>query len=262
MLKHWLGTARAEFVREVTTALRYPLEVATGVLLMFALFQGIFTGARAMAGGVLAGSLEGVQIGYCMWFLAIITINSLSVDLESEARQGTLEQIFIHTSSFTGLMWVRGIVHVVLGAGPVVVLALLMQAATGHWIHVPAQVALPVLLSMALTVLGLCGWGLTLGGLALVYKRIGQMAAIVQFGLFLLAFSATTETTGALLALIRHGPFTSGIWLVNHMLKTGFPDWSALAVLALESVVYAFLGTMAFDGLKRAALRGGMLSHY
>lgn len=95
----WLKIARAELTRDIKTSLRYPLELATGILILYVLFMGLFLGAQMIAGkaaSALSGDLDGVVIGYIMWFVALMSINTVSVDIELESRQGTLEQVYIH----------------------------------------------------------------------------------------------------------------------------------------------------------------------
>ena len=54
MSTRWLKVMRAEYLRELRTALRYPMEIGTGLLVMFLFFAGIFFGARQIAGGVIS----------------------------------------------------------------------------------------------------------------------------------------------------------------------------------------------------------------
>ena len=56
-------------------------------------------------------------IGFTMWFFAIMAINTMSMDIESEARQGTLEQVYLHAPNYLGLLWLRALAHMTLGAG-------------------------------------------------------------------------------------------------------------------------------------------------
>ena len=118
-MTRWLMVARAEAVRDIKLSLRYPIQIFTGVVILYVLFMGIFTGAALLAGGGKAQSfgsnLDALVIGYCMWFFAVMAINSMSVDIENEARQGTLEQIWLHTTNFLSLIWIRGLVKVILG---------------------------------------------------------------------------------------------------------------------------------------------------
>src|SRR5688572_12611146 len=106
-MTRWLQIARAEAVRDFAMALRYPLELLSGVVIMYVFFIGIVTGGAAIAGVQALGahSLEQMVISFCMWFLALASLNAMSVDLEGEARQGTLEQIYLNAPNFLGLVW-------------------------------------------------------------------------------------------------------------------------------------------------------------
>jgi ABC-2 type transport system permease protein len=272
MTRFW-QVLRAEFIRDVTTSLRYPVELFAGLFIMFVLFMALLMGAKSLAGGALqAGSQELMVLRYCMWFLAIIAINSMSVDIENEARQGTLEQLFICAPNFLGLLWTRGTVHLLTGSTMVVVLSLLLQAVTGRWLHLSLATLGPVLLTVALCVTGLLGFGLMLGALSVVFKRIGQLASIFQFGLFFLAFVDLSKLAPAAAAIVANLPFTRGVDLLGRLLADpgsaralgpGDPAlWTGLAWLLLDSAVYAALGSLVFSAMEQRARKQGALGHY
>jgi ABC-2 type transport system permease protein len=265
-VRRWLKIVRAELLRDVQQALRYPLDLLSGIAIMYVFFLGLFTGAQSIAGpagSFGAQNLGGLVIGFSLWFLALFAINAVTVDIESEARQGTLEQVFVSVRSFVALLWVRGIVHVVLGAAAVATLALLIQLTTGHWLNLGAANLLPALWALVLTVLQVLGLGLILGGLSLVFKRIGQVAAIVQFGLFFLATVDVSALETPWRTLVLHAPVAGGATVLR-LLNGGQYDSAlyALGGLALDTLLYAGIGTLVFVGLQRVALRAGSLSHY
>lgn len=262
----WLKIARAELIRDFTTALRYPLDMLTGVFILYVLFMGLFTGARMVAGPMaLGGKLDGMVIGFIMWFFAMMAINAMSFDIESEARQGTLEQVVIHAPNYLGLLWVRAVEHMCLGAGLVILLALAIQASTGVWLTVTWVTLLPIAATVGLAVLGLCGIGLILGGLSLVFKRIGQLAAIVQFGLLFLALADTSQLPPSWQAVLTHVPLAPAVALLRTLTTPGaslanVP--SGLLLLLGDTVIYAAIGTVCFALAFRGARRAGSLSHY
>jgi len=262
----WLKIARAELVRDIKTSIRYPLELATGVFILYVLFMGLFMGAKLLAGQkALSGNLDGVVIGYSMWFFAIIAINTMSVDTENEARQGTLEQVYLHAPHYVGLLWIRAATHLALGAGLVCLLSILLQASTGHWLSLTWAKLLPMLFVIATTLVGLCGVGIVLGGLSLLFKRIGQLSALVQFSLFFLAYVELSAIAEPWRSFIAHLPLARGVDLLKTILS---PQSQAVGVdiglawLALDSLIYALVGTMLFVLMERAARRQGLLSHY
>ena len=184
-MMRWLRVARAEAVRDVKLSLRYPIQVVTGVVILYVLFMGIFTGAAMLAGGKaesFGSNLDALVIGYCMWFFAVMAINSMSVDIENEARQGTLEQIWLHTPNFLILLWVRGLVKVALGSGMVVLLSLLIQMTTGKWLAVQLAQLLPMVGVILLTVIGLAGFGRQLAQVAGHFAGFAHCPGVVGGG--------------------------------------------------------------------------------
>jgi ABC-2 type transport system permease protein len=264
-MTRWLRIARAEAVRDFSTALRYPLELLSGVVIMYVFFIGIVTGGAAIAGvkALGASSMEQLVISFCMWFLALMALNAMSVDLEGEARQGTLEQIYLNAPSFLGLVWVRGFVHVILGGFAVIVLSVLIQLTTGYWLHLSASEAGLAFVVVWLTVIQLLGFGLILGGLTLVFKRLGQVSAILQFGLFFIVVKDLSQVSEALRVVLLHAPLAAGVNVLK-LLNAGDTEGalSGLPLLLLDTFIYALIGSLIFLWCQREALKRGSLSHY
>jgi len=261
----WLKIARAELVRDVTITLRYPLELFTGVFVLYIFFMGLFMGAKLLAGQqALSGNLDGVVIGYTMWFFAMMSLNTMSTDIESEARQGTLEQVYLHAPDYLSLLWVRALVHLSMGAGVVVVLAIAIQATTGHWLALTWEKVPLLILVVFLTVLGLSGFGLVLGGMSLVFKRIGQLSALVQFSLFFLAYAELSSIPLPWRNIVAHLPLARGVDILKTLVNEGTAAVTTgdITWLTVDSVLYAVIGSAVFYLLDRVARRGGMLSHY
>jgi len=271
----WLKIARAEFIRDLTTSLRYPLELLTGLFILYVLFMGLFMGAKLLAGQqALSGNLDGVVIGYTMWFFALMAINTMSIDIENEARQGTLEQVYLHAPNYLGLLWVRAVVHLAMGAGVVVLLSVAIQLTTGHWLALTWQVIPAVLLTIILTIGGLCGFGLILGGLSLTFKRIGQLSALMQFCLFFLAYAELAHIPLPWRTVVAHLPLARGVDILKMLLsanggaalgagvKPMASLGTALSWLLIDSLLYAAIGSLVFYAMERVARKGGLLGHY
>ncbi len=262
----WLKIARAEAYRDIITSLRYPLEVVTGVAILFMLFMGLYASAKGLAGPMVsAGGQDAMIIGFTMWFFAIMAINTMSVDIESEARQGTLEQVYLHAPNYLGLLWVRGVVHLAMGSWVVIVLSVLIQAATKHWLHIGWYNIGPLIGISAVGVLGLCGVGLMLGALSLMFKRIGQLAAILQFGLYILAQLKLEDMPPAWGVIAPHVPLIGLVNLVKLLATPGADPallQSGFMWLLIDSAVYALLGSLVFAWAEKQARKAGSLSHY
>ena len=265
-MTRWLKIARAELVRDFTISLRYPLELLTGLFILYVLFMGLFMGAKLLAGQqALSGNLDGVVIGYTMWFFALMAMNTMSIDIENEARQGTLEQVYLNAPNYLGLLWVRAAVHLTMGAGVVVALAVLIQLTTGHWLALTWAAVPAMLLTIILTIAGLCGFGLILGGLSLTFKRIGQLSALVQFSMFFLAYAELSSIALPWRDIVAHLPLARGVDMLKSLLTPAeaYPALGTdLTWLAIDSLFYAALGSLVFYAMERVARKGGLLSHY
>lgn len=266
MIRRWLKILRAEAYRDLITTLRYPVEISTGLVMLYVFFMGLYTGARMLAGkqGILQGH-DGMVVAFTLWFFAIMAINTMSVDIESEARQGTLEQVYLHAPNYLVLLWLRAVVHLAYGAWMVIALSLLIQVTTGRWLHLALSGISVLLAAAVLGVLGLCGIGLVLGALSLVFKRIGQLSAIVQFGLFFLAFVQPQDLPPLWQSVLPHLPLAGAVQIVTALVTSG-ADPAAfgpeLLWLAVDSAVYALLGSLVFMWAEKRARRAGSLSHY
>jgi ABC-2 type transport system permease protein len=265
MLIRWLKIARAEMVRDYKMALRYPVELSTGLVIMYVLFMALYLGAMSLAGGKsLGGGLDGMVVGYCMWFFAMMAMNTMSMDIEREAQQGTLEQVVLHVPDFLGVLWLRAATHLTLGAGLVIVLNLAIQVSTGSYLHLSLVGWLAAIAVVIITLAGLCGVGLLLGGMSLLFKRIGQLSAIVQFSLFFLASMDIQKLPLPWPGIVMHLPMAGGVSLLKQLVTGASPAelGAAFAWLALDSACYALVGSVVFKVMERATRRAGLLSHY
>ncbi|MCB1220346.1 MAG: hypothetical protein H7A35_16330 [Planctomycetales bacterium] len=266
MSTRWLKVMRAEYLRELRTALRYPMEIGTGLLVMFLFFAGIFFGARQIAGGVIsAENTEMLMIGYCMWFFAIIALNAMSIDVENEARQGTLEQVFICAPAFLPVLWIRALVKLSYGFFTVMLLSLMLQLVTGQWISFQLADILPGIAAIVLSIAGVTGLGLMLGALSLVLKRVGQLSSIIQFSLFIPAFYDFSKLNPQAQAWIGHFPFTRGIMLLRELTSTdSLPSgyWAQIGWLSIDAAIFAIIGSLVFSAMERLAKQDGSLAHY
>ena len=232
---------------------------------MYVFFRAIVAGGVSLAGvdSVSAESSELMMIRFCMWFLALMALNAMSVDLESEARQGTLEQCFLNAPSFLGLMWIRGFVHVLLGAGAVVVLAVLIQWTSGNWLQLNAQQAGLAILAVFINTVELLGFGLILGGLTLVFKRLGQVSAILQFCLFFITVLRMGELAEPWRTVVQHIPLAAGVNVVTLVTSNEIGTaMQGMVWLVFDAAIYALIGSVVFVWLQRQALKQGSLSHY
>jgi len=264
-----LRLLQAEFIRTLILRWRYPLELLTGLTVMYLIFLGLFLGARSLVGETRGFelSLSGFIVSYLMWFFAISAISRLTYSIEVESSQGVLEQIFLNYPRYLLLQYVRGFVDFIEGLVFIAALLGLIILTTHRMLTMDWASAGPVALVVILTVVGLQGFGFFFGGLALLFKRIGQVGGVLQFGFFLLAYLPVERMSVVGQQLLYCLPLTQGIRLLKIALVDGRPIFASanlgmLAGLAANSACYILLGSAFFLLCEKKAKIDGRLGQY
>jgi len=227
----------------------------------------IFVGASFfIEGGQLdPGPLASMLLGYLVWFYARIIIMNTSSDLMTEAQAGTLEQMYMSSTSTSLLLLGRLIALLISTTMIVLIPATFLALLLG--IRIPLRwEGLPVLL---ITLAGLFGFTLALSGIALVFKQVDALADLVQNALLFL--------TGTLLPVSRFPvwladiarilPITQGIIVLRQIMLENTSltaSWSngSLIWLVVHSAIYVCTGLIIFKWCERMAKQQGSLGHY
>jgi ABC-2 type transport system permease protein len=133
-----------------------------------------------------------------------------------------------------------------------------MMATTGKWMHFDAISLVPIL---ALTLAGVGGVGLAMGGVAMVFKRITAVAQILQFG-FVGMIAAPVGRYPGFKAL----PLALGFSMMRRVMVEGESIFrqpaTDFALLALNTAAYIALGAVIFTRMDRQARVRGLLGQY
>lgn len=227
----------------------------------------IFIGATFFLGG---GSFDSKQLptlflGYLVWFYARIVILTTSEDLMGEAQSGTLEQMYMSPAPTELLILGRMLATLISTTIMVALTSIVLIFLLG--IHIPIRwEGLPVLI---LTLIGLFGFSLMLGGAALVFKQIEALADLLQNALLFLTGSLlpVSRFPNWLDAITRTLPITQGIIVIRNIMLGGQSLSSAwadgsLIWLCIHSAIYLCAGWLLFKWCERIAKQQGSLSHY
>ncbi len=252
-----------ELYKRILISWNYKFDVIVQVIMV----GTIFIGAAFLLGG---GHFNSVQlstlfIGYIVWFYARITVLSTSADLHGEAEAGTLEQTYM-TPAPTEILVLGRMLAMLITATIMVLLVSVILLLLVHISFAPRWEAIPVLL---LTLAGLFGFTLILGGATLVFKQVEGFADLIQNALLFLTGSLLpiTNFPGWLAAIAKTLPITQGIEVLRQILLQGqsfASTWAdgSLRGLLLNSAVYLIVGWLIFKGCERVAKQQGSLSHY
>lgn len=249
---------RAIVEREVLVFVRYPINALGGVVTFLALFLVILFGGREFGGQAFADSLEGVITGYFLWMLATVALIDIGQEISREAQWGTLERHFITPYGFGVVLLVKAVVktiRVALLAGVTLLVILLL---TGERLRIDVLTVVPLVVLSLASVFGI---GFALGGLSVLYKRIGDWIPLVQFA-FVGLIAAPAAGIGWLHAL----PLVHGSALLQRAMSDGVRlhqfEPSSLALLVVTGVGYLVTGYAVFQLCQRRARRAGVLGDY
>jgi ABC-2 type transport system permease protein len=240
---------------------RYPLELVVGIVMMGFTFYALFLGAKYLAGPVLqfGNRIDGLILGYGLWTLVLISMNSIAVLLQVEAQTGTLEQLYLSPYGPVRIILTRALS--MLGLSLVISLGtlLLMLLFTGRRLSFPPITLLP----LASLVVAAYGLGLSLGALALVFKRVQEMMRLFQFSLLALVIVPVELWEGPARVVGMLLPIAPGAGQLRDLMVRGQPfDLNYFGVTVLNAAGHFLLGIGLFLWADRVARKRGLLGQY
>lgn len=235
---------------------RYLFNTLASMIGVLILFVMVFFGLRNFNASV--ETLQGTIIGFALWLFSVSAYNNMSYMLLEEARNGTLEQLYLAPTSFRKITAYRVISSFFYNLILFFIFLTIMMTITGQFL----TINLGVVLLLFLTVMSVYGLGYMIGGLSLIYKKVQATNQIFTF-LFILLLVLPQFIDGALLYLV---PVSWGNWLIGEMMIEG----KTLLELPLESILLLFInalgyvaaGTAVFTLCEKVARDRGLLGHY
>jgi ABC-2 type transport system permease protein len=243
---------------------RYPVNTFASLVSMYIFWAFIFFGGREAATRMgnspqaLTPTLEGLIVGWFLWTMSIIAYASLSQNVTREASWGTLEQLYMSPYGFGAVMAsmvVANLLQSLVWGGAILALMLL---STGQGLTMDL---LTIIAVSVLTLLSVVGIGFLFAGLALVYKRIGNISQLMTFVIVGLIAAPATG-----LSPLRFLPLVQGSAMLQEAMRHGTRLWQFpvldLAVLVGTATFYLLAGYGFFVVMTRRARRKGLMGHY
>jgi len=250
--------ARAVLYREYLLFVRYPANAIGGIVISLFFFGLLFYGGRMIAGQALTDSIEGIIVGYFLWTLSVGAYSSISNDIGSEVQWGTLERHIMTPFGFAPVALLKGVAKVVRTFLTSALILAVMLVITDTSLQLPVGT---IVVISTLAICSVLGLGFAAGGLAVLYKRIGNWLNLLQFG-FILLISAPAFDLG----WTRLLPLAQGSALLQRAMVDGTRLWEFplvdLAILVAVAVVYLLGGYAVFEATTRRARRLGVLGDY
>ncbi|PZO21312.1 MAG: ABC transporter [Leptolyngbya foveolarum] len=250
-----------EFKRTWLQTLRYPTEAIGGVVILTAVFYGIFFSTQYMAGSASAfgDRLDSLVVGYVTWTLVLYILNDTATSLQMESQTGTLEQVFLSPFGAFKVFLVRSVASLTLRLLLILVVLGLILWITGSQLAFPSLLFLPLLT----LILAASGLAFLAGSLALVFKRVQQLLGLFQFVLLFLLATPTEDWTGTARTVANMLPILPSIGLLRGLMAKGEAlDWGLWAIALANGLIYFALGVTVFRWAERKVKKQGTLGGY
>jgi len=241
----------------------YRINTLAGTLTLGFIFVsiGFLLGGGALAPHELAPAL----LGYLTWVFVSAAVSDLSYGLQGEITAGTLEQMVMGPAPLGLLLLGRVLANMIISAIQVVLMAVAMTALLG--IHIPFRwQGLPVL---AITLVGVFGFGFIVAGATLVLKQIQSVVNLLNNALAFLngSFLPVAAMPAWMAVISRVLPSTQGVIVLRRVMLEGYSlgaVWqdTSLVWLAVHSIVYFAVGWLVFLHCERLAKQRGSLGRY
>ena len=200
-------------------------------------------------------------IGFLVWYLCMKLMVAIPTMVEEESVVGTLENIILTNVTFEKTLILRTIVMLLRLGLETALLATVLSLALGLTLtFTPATSFITLLL-----LLGSCGVGFALAGLALLYKSVSSVSSVIgNLALLLSGALVPLDGLGAIFTVLKYCfPMTWGISLLRQMaFLPGFVNTSELAGLTMHTLLMLGIGWLIFSTcLQQARQQGALASH-
>ena len=257
----------AELRRSLTMMRRYPVNTVSTIAVMWMFFIGLVYGSKAIAGaiGPRSAATTGTSlVGFLVWFYAITAVMGIAGEMWGEAQTGTLEQVYLSPFGPPLIFITRQVAGLLLSTAQMVGVAMLTILVTKISVHWALGEMIPILL---ITMFGLYGVGLMLGGLALIFKQIGNFLMILQFALLFITMSPIETLHGTARTIAMVFPLSQGAALLRGIAsgrESFASQWHnhGIQSLILCSIIYMVLGLIAYHLLDGMARKRGTIGQY
>ncbi|MEZ3144260.1 ABC transporter permease [Halobaculum sp. MBLA0143] len=252
----YVAFLRVTAEKRVALLRRYFLNSVMQVVTFLLMFALLFFGGQQFAPTVVEDSLGGLIVGFFVWTMAAQAYNRVSKQVETEAKWGTLEQLYMSPFGIERVVFANSLFFITGSLGFGMIVLGLMVAISDTALSIPLGVV-PLGLATIFPVIGL---GLALGGLSLIYKKIGAITGLMQ--LFLVGFISLPLDANPVVAAL---PLTVGTRMLETTMRAGTvtavsPTMAGL--LAAKLVVYVALGFGGLHYLQKVARQRGVLGQY
>lgn len=232
-------------------------------LIMFPMMLVIFDG---VVGGYEELQQSESLIGFLVWDLCIMgVLAGTATMIGREAREGTLESVFVSPMSPARLFSIRTAAAFLAQGVETLVLGVLLARMIG----LPLTMNVTAFAVLGMIILSVYGLSLFIGGLVLIYKQIdGVTGLIALIAVLFTGALAPLNNLGSLFEIVRW--FVPTAWGIDALRKTMLygATWEVLREdgtwfgLGVQALLFIVVGHLVFHYSFKRAQREGSLGSY
>ena len=226
---------------------QYWFETFSSLFFLIGIFLGLFYGIKGFVLEQGDGqSLDGLVLGFLLWTFATGAYGSVTKSLIEDTQKGYIEQLFLCPNGFISLMLCRSLSESLVGLVMLTMIAYIVMAITGNWLTINFAYFYGILL---LSAPSLVGFGLMISGLALLFKRVETVGAMLN-----LALMGLVALDGLPLNVFTFLPFVPGASLAQDVvLDQSSLRLDYLLIVIANSLVYLTSGIYMFRAFEKQA---------
>ncbi len=224
-------TLKAEFVLYFIYAKRYILATIFQAVFTYAVFFFILLNPNLFREATQDINIEAERlVAFLMWMFASQAIGLFTGQIRSAAETGVLEQLCLSPHGLVTIFCARAVGVTSFQFLYVSLLFTVVTMSMDISVNLaPGSVALV----LGMTLVGLYGVGFILGGLSLMFKRIGQVATLLKILLLLIVFYEYEGSSLLVERLLRFVPLYPGTSMLKRLMV---PDKDGVVVALTELI--------------------------
>lgn len=266
-MRKFINIIRAEILRLIEDFKAYWINYVFSSFNSYIFFFGLFLGMRMDSEATTAVYL--FIIGLLMWSFSTSAIKSVSNIVQSEIRQGTIEQLFMTDSDVSVIIFGKLIARFIFDSLLSLILLTICIITFGQTRVFSLDISvMNLIINLAVFNFALWGIGYVTAGLTLKYKKAGAVAGATTN--FILFFSGVlidiNQIPQILRGIAKVFPFYWGaeaikVSTINVNMLEGLIN-SNFVVMVMMSVIYLCFGYLVFRKSITDVLRAGSLAQY
>jgi ABC-2 type transport system permease protein len=235
---------------------QYWFETFSSLFFVTGIFLGLFYGIKGFVLEQGDGqSLDGLLLGFLLWTFAIGAYGSVTKSVIEDTQKGYIEQLFLCPSGFISLILYRSLSESLVGLVLLTVIAYVVMGITGNWLDINFAYFYGILL---LSAPSLVGFGLMISGLALLFKKVETVGALLT-----LALMGLVALDGLPLNVFTFLPFVPGASLARDIvLDQSLFRFDHLLLVIANSLVYLIAGIFVFRAFEKQAKKRNLIGQY